>query len=136
MALGLVGRKCGMTRIFHEDGSAEPVSVVAVELNRVVQVKTSETDGYRAIQVTAGTVKRSRINKSQAGHYGKVAVEAGRGLVEFRLSESDATDYQPGHELSVDMFEEGQFVDVSGVSIGKGFAGTIKRHHMSSHQAL
>ncbi|MEI6354703.1 MAG: 50S ribosomal protein L3 [Methylococcus sp.] len=135
MALGLVGRKCGMTRIFHEDGSAEPVSVVAVELNRVVQVKTSETDGYRAIQVTAGTVKRSRINKSQAGHYGKVAVEAGRGLVEFRLSESDATDYQPGHELSVDMFEEGQFVDVSGVSIGKGFAGVIKRYNFRTQDA-
>ena len=96
MALGLVGRKCGMTRIFHEDGSAEPVSVVEIESNRVVQVKTSETDGYRAIQVTAGTVKRSRINKSQAGHYGKVGVEAGRGLIEFRLSDSDATDYQPG----------------------------------------
>ena len=135
MALGLVGRKCGMTRIFHEDGSAEPVTVVQVEANRIVQVKTNETDGYRAVQVTTGTVKRSRVNKAAAGHYGKVGVEAGEGLWEFRLSDADATDYQPGGELGLDMFEEGQFVDVSGVSIGKGFAGVVKRYNFRTQDA-
>ena len=135
MALGLVGRKCGMTRIFREDGSAEPVSVVEVTANRVVQVKTNEVDGYRAVQVTTGSVKRSRLNKSQAGHFGKVGVEAGEGLWEFRLAEVDNTDYQPGAEFGVDMFEEGQFVDVSGFSIGKGFAGVIKRYNFRTQDA-
>jgi large subunit ribosomal protein L3 len=135
MALGLVGRKCGMTRIFREDGSAEPVSVVEVTANRVVQVKTNEVDGYRAVQVTTGSVKRSRLNKSQAGHFGKVGVEAGEGLWEFRLAEADNTDYQPGAEFGVDMFEEGQFVDVCGVSIGKGFAGVIKRYNFRTQDA-
>jgi large subunit ribosomal protein L3 len=135
MALGLVGRKCGMTRIFREDGSAEPVSVVEVTANRVVQVKTNEVDGYRAVQVTTGSVKRSRLNKSQAGHFGKVGVEAGEGLWEFRLADADNTDYQPGAEFGVDMFEEGQFVDVCGVSIGKGFAGVIKRYNFRTQDA-
>ena len=135
MALGLVGRKCGMTRIFHEDGSAEPVSVVQVEPNRIVQVKTVETDGYRAVQVTAGNVKRSRINKSMAGHYGKVGVDAGKELMEFRIPSSDSSDYAPGGEISIDLFEEGQFVDVSGISIGKGFAGVVKRHNFRTQDA-
>lgn len=135
MALGLVGRKCGMTRIFREDGSAEPVSVVEVAANRVVQVKTNEVDGYRAIQVTTGSVKRSRLNKSQAGHFGNVGVEAGEGLWEFRLCDGDSTDYQPGAELGVEMFEEGQFVDVCGTSIGKGFAGVIKRYNFRTQDA-
>jgi len=135
MALGLVGRKCGMTRIFHEDGSAEPVSVVQVEPNRIVQVKTVETDGYRAVQVTAGNVKRSRVNKSMAGHYGKVGVDAGKELMEFRIPSSDSSDYLPGGEISLDLFEEGQFVDVSGVSIGKGFAGVVKRHNFRTQDA-
>lgn len=135
MALGLVGRKCGMTRIFHEDGSAEPVSVVQVEPNRIVQVKTVETDGYRAVQVTAGNVKRSRVNKSMAGHYGKVGVDAGKELMEFRIPSSDSSDYVPGGEVSLDLFEEGQFVDVSGVSIGKGFAGVVKRHNFRTQDA-
>lgn len=135
MALGLVGRKCGMTRIFREDGSAEPVSVVEVTANRVVQVKTNEVDGYRAVQVTTGSVKRSRLNKAQAGHFGKVGVEGGQGLWEFRLADGDNTDYQPGVEFGVDMFEEGQFVDVSGVSIGKGFAGVIKRYNFRTQDA-
>ena len=135
MALGLVGRKCGMTRIFHEDGSAEPVSVIQVEPNRIVQVKTVETDGYRAVQVTAGKVKRSRINKSMAGHYGKVGVDAGKELMEFRIPSSDSGDYAPGGEISIDLFEEGQFVDVSGVSIGKGFAGVVKRHNFRTQDA-
>jgi large subunit ribosomal protein L3 len=135
MALGLVGRKCGMTRIFREDGSAEPVSVVEVQANRVVQVKTNEVDGYRAVQITTGAVKRSRLNKAQVGHFAKVGVEAGEGLWEFRIAEGDATDYQPGAEFGVDMFEEGQFVDVSGVSIGKGFAGVIKRYNFRTQDA-
>jgi large subunit ribosomal protein L3 len=124
-----------MTRIFREDGSAEPVSVVEVQANRVVQVKTNEVDGYRAVQITTGSVKRSRLNKAQSGHFAKVGVDAGEGLWEFRLAESDATDYQPGTEFGVDMFEEGQFVDVSGVSIGKGFAGVIKRYNFRTQDA-
>jgi large subunit ribosomal protein L3 len=135
MALGLVGRKCGMTRIFHENGSAEPVSVIQVEPNRIVQVKTVEADGYRAVQVTAGNVKRSRVNKSMAGHYGKVGVDAGKVLMEFRIPSSDSSDYVPGGEISLDLFEEGQFVDVSGVSIGKGFAGVVKRHNFRTQDA-
>ena len=135
MALGLVGRKCGMTRIFHEDGSAEPVTVVQVEANRIVQVKTNETDGYRAVQVTTGAVKRSRVNKATAGHYGKVGVEAGVGLWEFRVPDADATDYQPGAELGLELFEEGQFVDVTGVSIGKGFAGVVERYNFRTQDA-
>ncbi len=135
MALGLIGRKCGMTRIFHEDGSAEPVSVVAVEPNRIVQVKTVETDGYRAVQVTTGDVKRSRVNRPMAGHYGKVGVAAGLGLQEFRLTPSDDMEYSVGGEIALDLFEEGQFVDVSGVSIGKGFAGVVKRHNFRTQDA-
>lgn len=135
MALGLVGRKCGMTRIFHEDGSAEPVSVIQVEPNRIVQVKNIETDGYRAVQVTSGSIKRSGLTKSMAGHYGKVGVDAGKGLMEFRLDSSDTNEYNPGEEISLDLFEEGQFVDVSGVSIGKGFAGVVKRHNFRTQDA-
>jgi large subunit ribosomal protein L3 len=135
MALGLVGQKCGMTRIFLEDGSAEPVSVVKVEANRVVQVKNNEQDGYRAIQVTTGTKKRSRVNRAIAGHYGKVGVEAGRGLWEFRLPEGEGEGYQAGSEIGVELFEAGQFVDVSGVSIGKGFAGVVKRYNFRTQDA-
>lgn len=135
MALGLIGRKCGMTRIFAEDGSAHPVSVVCVEPNRVVQVKTDAQDGYRAIQVTTGTTKRSRISKPLAGHYAKAAVEAGRGLWEFRLTDTDLTQYEVGAEFGVEMFEEGQLVDVRGVSIGKGFAGVVKRHNFRTQDA-
>jgi large subunit ribosomal protein L3 len=135
MALGLIGRKCGMTRIFAEDGSAHPVSVVCVEPNRVVQVKTDAQDGYRAIQVTTGATKRSRISKPLAGHYAKAAVEAGRGLWEFRLTDTDLTQYEVGTEFGVEMFEEGQLVDVRGVSIGKGFAGVVKRHNFRTQDA-
>lgn len=135
MALGLIGRKCGMTRIFAEDGSAHPVSVVHVEPNRVVQVKTDAQDGYRAIQVTTGTTKRSRISKPLAGHYAKAAVEAGRGLWEFRLADTDSVQHEIGAEFGVEVFEEGQFVDVRGVSIGKGFAGVVKRHNFRTQDA-
>lgn len=135
MALGLIGRKCGMTRIFKDDGTAEAVTVVRIENNRIVQVKSKETDGYRAVQVTSGLVKRSRMDKATAGHYGKVGVEAGIGLWEFRIPDSDKREYALGSELSVDIFENGQYVDVSGVSIGKGFAGVVKRYNFRTQDA-
>jgi len=133
MALGLIGRKCGMTRIFHEDGSAEPVTVVQVEPNRVVQVKNAETDGYCAVQVTTGSVKRSRLTKAMSGHYAKVGVEAGDQLMEFRLG--DGHGYAVGAEIGLELFQEGQFVDVSGISIGKGFAGVVKRYNFRTQDA-
>ena len=135
MAIGLVGRKCGMTRIFTDDGSAIPVSVVHVEPNTVVQVKSVETDGYRAIQVTTGLTKRSRLSKPMAGHYAKAGVEAGRGLWEFRIEDGDKADFTVGNELGVDLFAEGQYVDVRGVSIGKGFQGVVKRHNFRMQDA-
>ncbi len=135
MAIGLVGRKCGMTRIFTDDGSAIPVSVVHVEPNTVVQVKSVETDGYRAIQVTTGSTKRSSITKPMAGHYAKAGVEAGRGLWEFRIEEGDREDFSVGNELGVELFAEGQYVDVRGVSIGKGFQGVVKRHNFRMQDA-
>jgi large subunit ribosomal protein L3 len=134
MSLGLIGRKCGMTRIFQEDGSAVPVSVIKIEPNKVVQVKNEETDGYRAVQVTTGSVKRSRLTKSQAGHFGKVGVDAGDTVMEFRLAEADPM-LDTGSEISAELFEEGQFVDVSGVSIGKGFAGVVKRYNFRTQDA-
>jgi large subunit ribosomal protein L3 len=135
MTIGLVGRKCGMTRIFIDDGSAIPVSVVHVETNTVVQVKTVETDGYRAIQVTTGFKKRSKLSKPLAGHYAKSSIEAGRGLWEFRVGETDNQDYSVGAELDVGLFEEGQFVDVNGISIGKGFQGVVKKYNFRTQDA-
>ncbi|HIB85328.1 MAG TPA: 50S ribosomal protein L3 [Chromatiaceae bacterium] len=129
MAIGIVGRKSGMTRVFTEDGESVSVTVIEVTANRVTQVKTDETDGYRAVQVTTGTRRASRVNKPAAGHYAKANVEAGRGLWEFRLNGEEGADLVPGSELSVDMFEAGQTVDVVGTTIGKGFAGAIKRHN-------
>ena len=135
MAIGLIGRKCGMTRIFTEDGAAIPVSVVHVEPNTVVQVKSVETDGYRAIQVTTGFKKRSRLSKPMAGHYAKAGVEAGRGLWEFRIEDGDKVEFTVGNQLNVDLFTAGQYVDVRGVSIGKGFQGVIKRHNFRMQDA-
>lgn len=134
MSLGLIGRKCGMTRIFQEDGSAVPVSVIKVEPNKVVQVKNEETDGYRAVQVTTGSVKRSRLTKSQAGHFAKVGIDAGDAVMEFRLTDADPM-LDAGSEIGFELFEEGQFVDVSGVSIGKGFAGVVKRYNFRTQDA-
>jgi large subunit ribosomal protein L3 len=134
MSLGLIGRKCGMTRIFQEDGSAVPVSVIKIEPNKVVQVKSEETDGYRAVQVTTGSVKRSRLTKSRAGHFAKVGVEAGDAVMEFRLTDSDPK-LDAGSEIGPELFEEGQYVDVSGVSIGKGFAGVVKRYNFRTQDA-
>jgi len=135
MSLGLVGRKCGMTRIFNEDGTSVPVTVLHIDSNRVIQVKNVERDGYRAVQIAAGHVKSSKINKAMAGHYATANVTAGRGLWEFRLGESEGADLAAGSELSVNVFEPGQQVDVSGISIGKGFAGTVKRYNFRTQDA-
>ena len=135
MTMGLVGRKCGMTRVFTDDGVSIPVTVIEAEPNRVTQVKTVETDGYRALQVTAGAVKASRVSRPQAGHFAKAKVEAGDSLTEFRLADDEGADVEIGAELKVDLFEAGQKVDVIGTSIGKGFAGTVKRHNFRTQDA-
>lgn len=126
--LGLVGRKAGMTRVFTEAGESVPVTVIEALPNRVTQVKTVESDGYRAVQVAYGNRKASHTPKAQAGHYAKVKVAPGISQVEFRLAEGETTDVQPGAELTVALFAAGQVVDVAGTTIGKGFAGTMKRH--------
>jgi large subunit ribosomal protein L3 len=135
MAIGLVGRKCGMTRVFTEDGASVPVTVIEALPNRVAQVKTEETDGYRAVQVTMGSRKPSRVAKPQAGHFARAGVEPGEGLWEFRLEGEEGAELAPGAELKVDAFSDGQVVDVSGVTIGKGFAGTVKRHNFRMQDA-
>ena len=136
MTIGLVGRKCGMTRVFTEDGLSIPVTVIEVLPNRVTQVKTVETDGYHALQVTTGARKRSRVNKPQAGHFAKAGTEPGRGLWEFRVDSADQIDgIAVGAEIKADHFAVGQMVDVIGTTKGKGFAGTIKRHHFAGQDA-
>lgn len=135
MSIGLVGRKCGMTRIFCEDGASVPVTVLHVDSNRVIQVKNVDNDGYRAIQVAAGSVKSSKVNKAMAGHYASANVTAGRGLWEFRLNDNEGVELSAGSELSVNVFEAGQVVDVCGTSIGKGFAGTVKRYNFRTQDA-
>jgi large subunit ribosomal protein L3 len=134
--LGLVGRKVGMTRLFTDEGESIPVTVLDVSNNRVTQVKTPETDGYAAVQVTFGTRRASRVNKPQAGHFAKAGVESGSVLKEFRLDPAKAAEFQAGAVIAIDsVFEAGQQVDVTGTTIGKGFAGNIKRHHFSSQRA-
>lgn len=133
--LGLLGRKVGMTRIFTEDGASIPVTVLDVSNNRVTQIKTPETDGYAAVQVTYGTRRESRVAKAQKGHLAKAGVEAGSFTKEFRLSANALGELSAGAQVSVDIFAAGQKVDVSGVTIGKGYAGTIKRYHFSSGRA-
>jgi|SRR5690625_3348554 len=135
MAIGIVGRKSGMTRVFTEDGRSVPVTVVEVAPNRITQIKTLDIDGYRAIQVTSGSRRPSRVSKPAAGHFAKAGVEAGRGLWEFRLNDNEGEELEVGAEIKVDIFEPGQKVDVTGTSRGKGFAGTIKRHGFSGHDA-
>ena len=135
MTIGVVGRKAGMTRIFTEDGGSIPVSVIEVASNRITQIKTEETDGYQAIQVTTGSRKASRVNKPMAGHFAKAGVEAGRGLWEFRVDGDEAAELEVGGELNVEMFEAGQKIDVTGRTIGKGFQGGIKRHNFSMQDA-
>lgn len=135
MAIGLVGRKVGMTRIFQEDGASVPVTVIEVEANRVTQVKTLDTDGYRALQVTTGSKKANRVNKPQAGHFAKAGVEAGRGLWEFRLGEGEGDEIAVGSELTVELFSDTKMVDVTGTSKGKGFAGAVKRWNFRTQDA-
>jgi large subunit ribosomal protein L3 len=135
MSLGLVGRKVGMMRIFTDDGDSIPVTVLDVSNNRVTQVKTPETDGYSAVQVTFGQRRASRVTKAAAGHLAKAGVEAGTVLKEFRVDAAKASELKAGDVVPVGLFEAGQKVDVQGVTIGKGYAGTIKRHHFASGRA-
>ena len=135
MSLGLVGRKVGMTRVFAEDGSTVPVTVLDVSNNRVTQIKTPESDGYAAIQVTFGKRRASRVNKALAGHLAKAGVEAGHILKEFAVEQTELANFKPGDVIAVTIFQAGQMVDVSGTTIGKGYAGPIKRHHFSSNRA-
>jgi len=132
MTIGLVGRKAGMTRVFTEDGASVPVTVIEAQPNRVTQVRTLETDGYQAIQVTVGSKKASRVNKATAGHFAKAGTEAGQGLWEFR---ADGDLPEVGGELKVEMFEAGQKIDVSGTTKGKGFAGVVKRYNFRTQDA-
>lgn len=137
MSIGLIGRKVGMTRIFTEDGVSIPVTVIEATPNRVTQLRTQEVDGYRALQVTAGTKKTNRVNKAAAGHFAKAGVEAGRGLWEFRLEDGEGSAMEVGSEITVEIFNDTKKVDVAGTSKGKGFAGAIKRwnfsHQRNSH---
>ena len=135
MTIGLIGRKRGMTRVFTEQGDSIPVTVIEVSPNRVTQVKTVDTDGYSALQVTIGKKRNSLVSKPEAGHYSKAGVEAGEGLWELRLTDSEGSDLEAGAELNVEQFETGQKVDVTGTSIGKGFAGAVKRHNFSMQDA-
>ena len=135
MSLGLVGRKVGMMRIFRDDGTSVPVTVIDCSGNRVAQVKSADADGYSAVQVAFGSRRASRVNKAAAGHFAKAGIEAGSELREFRVDAKDMGDLKAGSELKVDMFEAGQKVDVSGTTIGKGYAGVIKRYHFSSNRA-
>lgn len=133
--LGLLGRKVGMMRVFTADGDTVPVTVLDVSNNRVTQIKTDEIDGYSAVQVTYGTRKASRVTKPEAGHLAKAGVEAGQIIQEFRVDADVAAEYKAGAQIPVTLFEAGQLVDVQGTSIGKGFAGTIKRHNFGSQRA-
>ena len=135
MSIGLVGRKSGMTRIFTEEGTSIPVTVVEVQPNRVTQIKTPETDGYTAIQVTTGSRRASRVTKGMAGHFANANTEAGTGLWEFRAEGADIADLTTGSEIKVDLFAEGQMVDVTGTSKGKGFQGGVKRHNFQMQDA-
>ena len=132
MAIGVIGRKCGMTRVFTEEGVSVPVTVIEVTPNRVAQLKTEESDGYQAVQVTVGERRANRVTKAQAGHFSKAGVEAGRGVWEFR---AEAGELQPGSEVTVEGFEAGQLIDVTGTSKGKGFAGAVKRWNFRTQDA-
>jgi large subunit ribosomal protein L3 len=135
MSLGLIGRKVGMTRLFTDEGDAIPVTVIDVSNNRVAQIKTQETDGYDAVQLAHGERRASRVTKAMVGHFAKAGVLAGNALNEFRIDASKLADFQAGSTVGVDTFTVGQKVDVQGVSIGKGYAGTIKRYHFASGRA-
>ena len=135
MAIGLVGRKCGMTRVFTEDGRSIPVTVIQALPNRVTRIKSTDSDGYAAVQITTGTKKASRVNRPDAGQYAAAGSELGEGLFEFRVDESVLEEFKPGIEITVERFAEGQMVDVVGTSICKGYAGAIKRWHFRGQDA-
>lgn len=135
MSISVVGRKIGMTRIFGEDGAVVPVTVFEVNANRITQVKGNDKDGYRAVQVTIGERRPNRVTKAMAGHFAKANVEPGRGVWEFRLGDGEGEDLATGSEIKADIFEVGQKVDVQGTTIGKGFAGVMKRHHFGGGRA-
>jgi len=135
MAIGLVGRKCGMTRVFTEAGESVPVTVIEVLPNRVTQVKTAEKDGYRAVQVTYGSRRPQLVSKALAGHYAKAGSAPGKALLEFRVVGKEGEELAVGAEIKADHFKVGQVVDVTGTTIGKGFAGTMKRHNFAGHNA-
>ena len=135
MTIAIIGRKAGMTRVFLESGAAVPVTVIECTPNRVTQVKTVETDGYRAVQVAVGEKKASRVSKALAGHYKKAGVAAGRGLWEIRLDDGEGADLKTGSEIKVDAFNGVKAVDVTGTSIGKGYAGVMKRHNFGGGRA-
>jgi len=135
MAIGLVGRKCGMTRIFTEAGNSIPVTVIEIDPNRITQIRTLETDGYQAVQVTTGERRASRVTKAMAGHFAKASVAAGRGVWEFRVSGDEAANYAVGGSIGLDIFAVGQVVDVIGTSKGKGFQGGVKRWNFRTQDA-
>ena len=135
MKIGLIGRKRGMTRLFTEDGDSIPVTVIEAGPNRVTQVKTAQTDGYDAVQVTIGTRRASLVNKPATGHFTRAGVQAGEGLWELRVPKGESAAFETGAEFTVEMFEAGQKVDVTGISKGKGFAGTVKRHNFGMQDA-
>lgn len=135
MTLGVVGKKIGMTRVFDESGAAIPVTVIQVQKNRVTARKSVESDGYDSVQVTSGEIKQSKLSKAQAGHFSKSGVAAGKGLWEFRLASGQGEELEVGGEIGLELFEEGQKVDVTGTSIGKGFAGGVKRHNFTMQDA-
>ena len=135
MAIGLVGRKAGMTRVFNDAGETVPVTVIEVLPNRITQIKAKDKDGYRAVQVSYGSRRPSLYSKAVNGHYGKAKVAPGRALVEFRLTDADKSEFAAGTEVKADLFKEGQAVDVTGTTIGKGFAGTMKRHNFAGGYA-
>jgi len=135
MAIGLVGRKCGMTRIFTEAGNSVPVTVIEIDPNRITQIRTLETDGYQAVQVTTGERRASRVTKAMAGHFAKASVAAGRGVWEFRVSGDEAANYAVGGSIGLDIFAVGQVVDVIGTSKGKGFQGGVKRWNFRTQDA-
>lgn len=135
MSIGLIGRKRGMTRVFTDDGASVPVTVIEVAPNRVTQIRDTDGEGYRAIQVTMGNRRQNLLSKSEAGHFAKHGIEPGEGLWEFRLADGEGVDLQPGSEITVSHFETGAKVDVTGISKGKGYAGVVKRHNFRTQDA-
>ncbi len=135
MAIGLVGKKCGMTRVFNDEGASVPVTVIEAQPNRITRIRTEEGDGYSALQVTSGSRKPSRVNKADSGQFAAAGTELGEGLWEFRADDGELEGLEPGGAITVEHFEAGQFVDVVGTSIGKGYAGTVKRHNFRTQDA-